>query len=112
MWGVGVPMTLGWGISKVVMFTKHPVCARYRFPHHPKVESSSEKFHKPKWCKVKKQLPQGTSCEQMHKTNREKAQMRADTAHSYGGLVLSVVPGEGAGSRHPHGSRCSLHNHH
>ena len=57
MWGVGVPMILGWGVSKVLVFIKHPIHARYRFPHNPKVECSSEKFCKPKWCKVKKQLP-------------------------------------------------------
>ena len=28
----------------------------YRFPHYPKVESSCEDFHKPKWHKTKKQL--------------------------------------------------------
>ena len=27
------------------------------FPQYPKVEQSSKNFHKPKWCKVKKQLP-------------------------------------------------------
>ena len=44
----------------------------------------------------------------MHKANGDKAQMLTDTVKSYGGLTLSVLPGEGAWRCHPHHLGCPL----
>ena len=56
--------------------------------HYPKVERSSETFPKPQWHKLKKQLPEDTSCSQMHGRNGDKAQMLSDTVQSSGRLTL------------------------
>ena len=57
------------------------------FPWCLKAEHSYEISQKPKWCKAKMQWPQDPSCQGMHKTNGEKAQMLRHTARSSGGWM-------------------------
>ena len=83
-------------VFPVVTIPLYHFRSKYRFPCFLKVEHFYDIFRKVKELEVKKQLLWDVSCQWMHRINQDKARILTDTVQSYGGLMLSVDPREGA----------------